>query len=128
MISTVDSATLKRRRKLTPTAINSLRRYVTWHSNGLCSERVRIPTGRQRTDPHIETNGSRGTWKYNIYVDGCLRNNIVIMQSHTLVNEHRHSLFLPRVQLCVRESCALRLWRHCGWWCAIMAQHLCSDL
>ena len=85
------------------TAINWLRWNVTWHSNGLSSERVRIPTGRRGTDPHVVMDGSRGSWKYNTYVDGCLHNSIIIMQSHALVYEYRQSPVLPRMQLCVRE-------------------------
>ena len=68
-------------------------------SNGLSLVRVRIATGRRRADPHVVTNGSRGTWKCDIYMNGCLRNSIIITQSHALVCEYRQS----RVQLCVRE-------------------------
>ena len=36
-------------------------------------------------------------------MDGCLHNSMTTMQSHCLAYEYRQSLFLLRVQLCVRE-------------------------
>jgi len=61
------------------TAINSLRRNVY----GLNSSGAgRIPTGRRRAYRQAVTNGSRGTWKYNIYMDGCLHSSITKC-SHT---------------------------------------------